>query len=74
MNTFTAFMVFCIAWWMIWFIALPFGVERDDSPHPLHDPGAPKTIRLRKKFFITTGLSLLVTLLILYIVTHYSLF
>lgn len=65
-------MVFSIVWWLVWFMALPFGVERDDNPHPLHDAGAPKTIKLKKKFIITTLLSAALTACILYGITHYS--
>lgn len=72
MNLFTAFMVFCIVWWLLWFMALPVGVERDDTPHPLHDAGAPKVIKLKGKFIFVTLLSVLVTAGILYIATHYS--
>lgn len=72
MNAFTIFMVFCVVWWMIWFMLLPLGVVRDDSPHPLHDAGAPKEIKLKRKFFITTLLSVALTGCILYVITHYS--
>lgn len=70
MNWFTGSMVYIVIWWLIWFIALPIGVERDDNPSPLHSTGAPKEIKLKKKFWATTLLSALVTLCIVYFVTR----
>ncbi|MFP6730947.1 MAG: DUF1467 family protein [Alphaproteobacteria bacterium] len=54
MSLFGALVVFIIAWWMVFFITLPFGVTRNENPEVGHDPGAPEKPRLILKAFITT--------------------
>ena len=31
--------VYIIAWWLVFFIVLPIGVQRDDNPKEGHDVG-----------------------------------
>lgn len=55
--------IYIIIWWLVFFITLPFGVRRDDSIIDGNDPGAPKNTLLKKKIFITSLASLILTLI-----------
>lgn len=55
---------FVIAWWMVFFISLPFGIDRDQNPEPGMDPGAPERPRIGLKAAVTTGVTTLLTLAI----------
>lgn len=58
----TSFIViFVCTWWMVFFMALPFGVELDTSGPEVSGPGAPKTTGLKKKIIVTTLISVVVT-------------
>ncbi len=56
--------VFFCSWWMILFMVLPWGVERDTSGPEIAGPGAPKVPHLKKKFIITTAITIVVSGLI----------
>ena len=53
--------IYIIIWWLILFITLPFGIRKDDSVIEGNDPGAPKKTLLKKKIFITSIISLILT-------------
>lgn len=48
-------------WWLILFMALPWGVSPPENPAPGHATGAPEKPRLLLKMVITTVLAGLVT-------------
>ena len=52
---------FIITWWMVFFMALPWGVRRQDDPEPGHEAGAPENPRLWLKVGVTTGLAFVIT-------------
>ena len=54
---------FIITWWMVFFMALPWGVRRQDDPEPGHEAGAPENPRLWLKVGVTTGLAFVITVL-----------
>ena len=54
---------FIITWWMVFFMALPWGVRRQDDPEPGHEAGAPENPRLWLKVGVTTGLAFAITVL-----------
>lgn len=60
--------VFFVVWWLILFMALPIGVERENNVKKGNDPGAPKKHGLKKKFLYTTIISFLISLIITLIV------
>ncbi|MEQ8601929.1 MAG: DUF1467 family protein [Marivibrio sp.] len=62
MGPVSGFVVFIILWWLVLFMVLPFGVQRDDNPDAGHDHGAPKFARIGKKMAITTALATLLFL------------
>ena len=55
---------FIITWWMVFFMALPWGVRRQDDPEPGHEAGAPENPRLWLKVGGTTGLAFVITVLV----------
>ena len=54
---------FIITWWMVFFMALPWGVRRQEDPEPGHEAGAPENPRLWLKVVVTTGLTFVITAL-----------
>ncbi len=61
MSTFGAVVVFVIAWWLIFFMALPFGARPPDEPAEGHAASAPERPRLLVKAAVTTVLAAAVT-------------
>lgn len=57
MNLTGAIVSFVVIWWLIFFMALPFGVQPPDEVEPGHEPGAPAKPRLWTKVLITTLLT-----------------
>lgn len=49
---------FVIIWWMVFFMALPFGNQPPEEVETGHMDGAPAKPRLAKKALVTTGISL----------------
>ena len=64
MTIFGAIVVFTIVWWLIFFMALPWGVERNETPEEGHDAGAPVRPLLVRKALATTVLAAAATALI----------
>jgi predicted secreted protein len=54
MNIVSAIVTYVVLWWLVLFMALPWGVRRNESPEPGHDPGAPVRPLLWRKVAITT--------------------
>ena len=53
----TALAVFFLVWWMVLFTVLPWGVRAPDEPGVGHERGAPESPNLKRKFWITTLVS-----------------
>ena len=53
--------VFAITWWLVFFMALPFGVRTPDEPEPGHAPSAPIRPRVALKAAITTAIAVGIT-------------
>ena len=49
--------IFVIIWWLVLFLALPIGVQKDNNVTKGNDPGAPKKSNAKKKIFFTTIIS-----------------
>ena len=62
MTLFGSLVVFIIAWWLIFFMTLPFGAHPPERPEEGHAASAPERPRLLLKAAITTVLAALVTL------------
>ena len=55
--------LFVSSWWLIFFMLLPVGVQRDSTPVPGNDPGAPRNLRLKRKMVLSTLASGLIVFL-----------
>jgi len=69
MQPVSAFVVFVIIWWLVIFCVLPIGLsttfEEADEDEGYRLPGAPKTLDMKKKLWITTGVSFVLWLLVM---------
>ena len=64
MGPFEIFVTFVIAWWLVFFAALPFGVRGQieaGSVAPGTEPAAPENPRLLPKALVTTGIAVVLT-------------
>ena len=52
-----AFVTYIVTWWLIFFMALPFGAAPDEHPQPGNVESAPARPRLLLKAAITTVLA-----------------
>ena len=57
MGLFGLIVVYVIAWWLIFFMSLPFGVRHDRKVDEGHDPGAPDKPMLWRKAAAATVIS-----------------
>ena len=55
--------IYIIFWWLVFFIALPFGVSRENEVIHGNDPGAPKKTLLKKKVLISSLVSFILTII-----------
>ena len=60
----TFLVIFVIFWWLILFIILPTGINKQKNVKFGNDPGAPNDPMLKKKFLITTIAAFIVTLIV----------
>ena len=56
-----AIVTFVVVWWLIFFMALPFGVQPDENPQPGNVESAPARPHLLIKALVTTVLAALAT-------------
>ena len=61
MSAFGTLVVFVIAWWVIFFMTLPFGARPPERPEEGHAASAPERPRLVLKATVTTVLAAAVT-------------
>ena len=73
MNIATVLLVYVIAWWMVFFAALPVGIrsqhESDEVQVDGVDPGAPVNPNLKKKIIITSIIALVLTVAYYFLAT-----
>lgn len=62
MNYAEMFVVYVIAWWLVLFMVLPFGITRVDPSTllPGQDHGSPAKGRMILKLCITSGIALVI--------------
>ena len=58
MTITAAIVSFAVIWWMVFFMALPFGVKKPDDVEEGMEPGAPEQPRLWLKAGVTTLISI----------------
>jgi predicted secreted protein len=61
MTAVGAVVTFVVVWWLIFFMALPFGVQPDENPQPGNVESAPARPRLLAKALVSTVLAALAT-------------
>jgi predicted secreted protein len=69
MNVFSGILVYVLAWWMMFFCMLPFGIQSIEKPKDGSMPGAPVNPGLKLKIILATVLAAIVWLGIYLIVT-----
>ena len=67
---FSYIVVFTCVWWVIFYMALPFGSKITTSPELGHDNGAPTNPHLKIKIIITTILAIILTVVIVYVINE----
>ena len=67
MYLFTNFLLFVVIWWMIFFITLPIKISVPLKPEEGHASSAPKKTFLGTKVALTTAISLLIMLILIFI-------
>ena len=67
MGVVETIITYFVSWWLILFMALPFGARPEVSPEKGHVPSAPANPQIKKKCIITSVLALLPTLLAHYL-------
>lgn len=55
---------YSVCWWLVLFMVLPHGVAAEQNPQTGNAPSAPANPRLKRKFFITTLIAFIPTLVI----------
>lgn len=58
MTWVSGIVTFSIIWWTVLFMVLPFGVQTSSSPEKGHADSAPVNPQIKKKFLITTLISI----------------
>ena len=66
MNLLSGLVVFTISWWLVLFMALPFGAHPPAEPGRGHAASAPEKPRVGLKVLVATVLATLVTAAFLY--------
>ncbi len=64
MNPVSGITLFAIVWWMVFFCLLPVGMRQPEQRVPGEMPGAPAAPNLKRKALWTTGISIVVWLVI----------
>ena len=56
--------IFVVIWWLVLFMVLPFGIQKDDEIVGGNDPGAPKNPMLKKKIILTSIISFFLSIIV----------
>ncbi|MDB2414617.1 DUF1467 family protein [Rickettsiales bacterium] len=59
MNIVSISIVFCVVWWLAFFIILPIGLKKDDNPQKGNDSGAPENANIAIKMIASTFVSII---------------
>lgn len=73
MGIASGIVVFALVWWLTLFMVLPWGVRAPDAPEAGHETGAPEKPQIKKKMLITTGIAIVVWLII-FVFIEFNLF
>ncbi len=56
--------IFVVIWWLVLFMVLPFGVQKDNEIVRGNDPGAPKNPMLKRKIILTSIISFFLSIIV----------
>ena len=56
--------IFVVIWWLVLFMVLPFGIQKDDEIVGGNDPGAPKNPMLKRKIILTSIISFFLSIIV----------
>ena len=56
--------IFVVIWWLVLFMVLPFGIQKDDEIVGGNDPGAPKNPMLKKKIILTSIITFFLSIIV----------
>ena len=70
MSLFEGFIIYVVVWWILFFMFLPLGIKKSSKLVPGQDSGAPEKTYLLKKIFIVSLVSLVLTLVIIYLINN----
>ena len=70
MNWVTGILVYIIIWWLVFFMALPFGVKAPENPEVGHEPSAPTNPMLLRKAVITSIITAVLWGVAYYVITN----
>ncbi|MBT3171056.1 MAG: DUF1467 family protein [Rhodospirillaceae bacterium] len=68
MSWFNVGLIFLIAWWLAWFLTLPFGIKTPEKVEPGHASSAPVKPRLWIKAAIATVIAAVITAILVVII------
>ena len=71
MTLVSGIMVFFVIWWIILFMALPFGVRIEENPEKGLATSAPENPNLKKKFLATTLLTAMIWVIIQFVMVNH---
>ncbi len=69
MDIVSGIIVFLMTWWVVFFMALPFGSKATTNPEQGHDTGAPQITYLKPKLLITTLITAALWLIVDYLIS-----
>ena len=67
MYLFTNFLLFVVTWWVIFFISLPLKISVPTSQEEGHASSAPKKTYIPHKLIITTAITSIIMLFLIFI-------
>ncbi len=70
MNPVSFGILYVVIWWLVFFMALPVGIQQEYNPEKGHDKGAPKNPMIKIKMLITSFIALIITLFLLYLLDN----
>lgn len=61
MKSYFVIIVFTVAWWVVFYLSLPIGIEIEDKPSKGHVRSAPKNPKMKAKLIWTTIIASIIT-------------
>lgn len=72
MTIFEFGLTYLVSWWIVLFMVLPFWIRTAEKPEIGHAPSAPAHPYLKRKFWVTTALAFVPTLILMFAVSAHA--